>query len=1073
MNTNLIYMNNLIVTFIILIFCGQSLTAQHSSSTEANATLTKIDSLFARNEFSDVLQISVPILNNSRSNFQDSVLIDISLLSAKAAYKLGKYKDAIAYGKLGEALIESTDVEKLTDFWQLISPAYIHLKDKSNALNYLHKTLEVKDQLLALNPIKLVTTYKDLGSLYSYFSDDDLSFENYRKAIELYDDLKLNNPRVCGDLYLNLSANFIVSNDHDSAFHYLNLAKSDYLKVYDATHKKLGSVNYNMSVVQNRRGFVFDAIDLLKETEVSWKSGYGENHPRMAYIQINRGQMALKVGDYEKALNSGFRALDVLGKNDASDPALIRSAHSTIGDAYIKLEDYDKGLYHHEQAFDLTLATYGEKSEFTYSSAANIAILYHTQSKYIDAKPYIEIILKTVDKGSNVHYLTALHLLSKSAFGDKKPNDGFRFLDDAIAITNTEGKDFTEQKILLLLDKAKKKLDFNAISEAHLVIKELKKILYFNEKTISELHFAKQHYIEFEHLKGQYQLQKYFETNDEDLLLASHESFSNAINFYKELMLNTGDQKTQFSLGKNANDLLAHATEAIFLLYQKNKTDYIEDALNIIESSKNLALKKRLIENNMIDSGTLLPELRAKEILLNTTIAELKNEIYALNIDSEAGQLENLVKIRGELHEKQEEKEKLIEQYKTLYPKYYDLKFDNSEISLADIVANIEPNESILNFAVLDSQLYALIITNEKNDFIKIDLIPDFSEIVNDFHASISTHNNTQYQNLLSTISKVLAPISSSLQELNTEKLLIIPDGYLAYIPFEILNYEGDKTLDDYCEIHYSWTSKDIDNSTRNNRHSSKVLAIAPTYFGDNKSNIPESKSLFAELVRSGNVPLPGAEAEVERIKDIFPTTLLKGTEANEVKFKKESQGYGILHLSMHGILDHTNPLLSSLVFTPEVDTIENGLLEAWEIYNLDLNADLVVLSSCNTGYGKLEKSEGVMSLSRAFAHAGVPSAIMTLWQVPDQSTSEIMVNFYQNLKEGQNKSAALRNAKKSYLENTVVPQKKHPFYWAGLVLTGNDDPITISSDGYEWMFGMLSFALLLLLYFMVRKYRK
>lgn len=1071
-------MINYIKASIFVIFCTpylSDLSAQPSHD-KISSEIILIDSLFSDRKYIEVIMESNLILDNPQSSLSDSLLVKISLLRVRAAYYLGRYKDVVTYGEQGLERVDSTDILNLTNFWQYMSTSYIHLKDKPNAIACLENTLELEEQLLILDPEKVVTAYKDLGGLYSYFGDDDLSFENYRKGIELFNFLNLDNFGLRGDLYLNIGANYIASNENDSAFHYLDIAKNDYLRVYNPTNRKLGSVNYNMSVVQDNRGFVFDAINLLKEAELSWNNAYGEHHPRMAYIQINRGQMALKVGDYEKALNSGFKSLDILSHNESSDPSLIRSSHSTIGEAYIELNDYEKALHHHKQAFDITVDTYGEKSEFTYSSASNIADLYQSQSMYDEAKPYINLILKNIERGPNVYYLSVLHLQSKSAFAEQNSKAGFRYLDEVLALIETEGKDFTAEKITVLLDKVRRYIAIDQLENADQLLSELSNILKPTVANYTNLEYSLSNYIAYHNLKGQWHLKKFYNNNDQQELTASHQSFSEAIRIYKNLLLNVGDQNTQFSIAAKADKLMSRATENAYVLHQYNEGGNIEDALSIIESSKNLVLKHRLIKNNMINSGNLPAELRANEIKLNNEIAELKNEIYKLQSDSQEDQWESIVKSRGDLNEKQAEKEKLIEIYKSQYPKYFDLKFDTSTISLDEIVSNLDPNETVINFSMLDSQMYVLILSNQKNEFLKIKLPHDFSEEVNRFHSSISTtdtSNYSNYSNLLRSISNVFDPITSSLDELQTQKLLIIPDGNLAYIPFEILRSADHKSLGEKYEIYYSWSVKNTINQKNKSRNKSKILAVAPTYFDNNENNVSKNNNHFAELVRSGNIPLPGAEAEVNRIKDIFSTSILKGSNASELNFKNQSQDYSILHLSMHGIVDNVNPLLSSLVFTPEADTIENGLLEAWEIYNLVLNADLVVLSSCNTGYGKLEKSEGVMSLSRAFAHAGVPSAIMALWQVPDQSTSEIMVHFYQNLKEGQTKSSALRNAKKTYLENTIVAQQRHPFYWAGLVLTGDDEPLNIDRVGNEWLLGILSFVILLILYFFFGKRRK
>jgi CHAT domain-containing protein len=153
----------------------------------------------------------------------------------------------------------------------------------------------------------------------------------------------------------------------------------------------------------------------------------------------------------------------------------------------------------------------------------------------------------------------------------------------------------------------------------------------------------------------------------------------------------------------------------------------------------------------------------------------------------------------------------------------------------------------------------------------------------------------------------------------------------------------------------------------------------------------------------------------------------------------------------MHSIVDETNLNESCLVFS------NNEKLFFSDLYGLSFPAKMVVLSACDTGNGSLKSGEGIMSLSRALTYAGVQSSVYSLWQVPDKETSEIMLSFYKNLKEGQTKSEALANAKRTFLRNN--PMKKQPFYWAGFVVNGNIQPIQ-NNDTIIIIIGILGIAL-------------
>ena len=189
--------------------------------------------------------------------------------------------------------------------------------------------------------------------------------------------------------------------------------------------------------------------------------------------------------------------------------------------------------------------------------------------------------------------------------------------------------------------------------------------------------------------------------------------------------------------------------------------------------------------------------------------------------------------------------------------------------------------------------------------------------------------------------------------------------------------------------------------------------------------------------------PLPEAETEVRIIaKKYGPTAkVLIGREASEKSFKALAPTYTRIHLATHGILDNRQPLYSHVLLTKSSDDPENdGLLEAREIMNMNLRADLVVLSACETANGRIREGEGVVGMSWAFSVAGTRSMLVSQWKVNSASTSQLMMGFYQALESPNNvskskKAEALKGAALRLLKDRKY---RHPFYWAGFVLIGD-----------------------------------
>lgn len=189
-------------------------------------------------------------------------------------------------------------------------------------------------------------------------------------------------------------------------------------------------------------------------------------------------------------------------------------------------------------------------------------------------------------------------------------------------------------------------------------------------------------------------------------------------------------------------------------------------------------------------------------------------------------------------------------------------------------------------------------------------------------------------------------------------------------------------------------------------------------------------------------INLNWTEVELKGVaKRISGSKIYLHENATEKTFKSVISRAKILHLATHTIINDDYPMYSRLILRPDEEGEEDGFINTFELYNLKLNTELVVLSACNTGVGKLVNSEGMMSLARGFRYAGCASMIVSLWSIDDKSTSQIMTYFYEHLAKGCDISNALRNAKLDYIKNAAV-ETAAPFYWAGLTIIGKNKVI-------------------------------
>jgi len=300
--------------------------------------------------------------------------------------------------------------------------------------------------------------------------------------------------------------------------------------------------------------------------------------------------------------------------------------------------------------------------------------------------------------------------------------------------------------------------------------------------------------------------------------------------------------------------------------------------------------------------------------------------------------------------------------------------------------------------------------------------------------------------------------------------LLILPDVQLAGIPFDALDSQaGIKDSADFRDLNYFITRNEISYSytaslwmyKRANalklQRSKKLLAMAPSYDAmrmQAEGIWPKWSDQLRELT--------GIIEETNYLSKTFTGRVYQHDRAIESKFKEVAGEADYIHLAMHAIPDNADPLQSALFFHPVEDEGEDGRLTGAEILDTPLKAKLTVLSACNTGTGKTEIGEGIISLARSFIIAGSPSVVLTQWALDDLSGQQIIKSFYNNISGGIPIAKALQSAKITHV-NQATKLKAHPYFWAGVILMGQDQVIDIKKKEPLALLIFAAFAIILL----------
>ncbi|TKG95764.1 CHAT domain-containing protein [Puteibacter caeruleilacunae] len=363
-----------------------------------------------------------------------------------------------------------------------------------------------------------------------------------------------------------------------------------------------------------------------------------------------------------------------------------------------------------------------------------------------------------------------------------------------------------------------------------------------------------------------------------------------------------------------------------------------------------------------------------------------------------------------------------------------DQLFDKKEIP-----NHLASNKAVIKYFMSFDGLYVSYFTGKQKGWKKLPKA-DYKNIVQRLKRAVkSQYASKRYLHRLYDL--LIEPLENELQDV--EELTILSDEQLEGVPFELLQDEQGAYLINHYAINYSYSSRLENNKQEGEIHN--FLALAPGFEKDNNfsnaSLVREVVDDYSFLERSGGnrirlSSIPFSTDEVNTIGQLFKdrsinNEVLTRDKATTANFVNHLSNAGIIHIATHGI---SKDNYNSGLFFSQSNEKDDGFLSFYELYNLDLKADLVVLSACKSGIGKVVEGEGVMALSRGFIYAGASNVIASLWKVHDEKTKELMVSFYNHLlKNKMSYAQALKQAKLDCIQKGFSPLD-----WAGFVLISN-----------------------------------
>lgn len=741
---------------------------------------------------------------------------------------------------------------------------------------------------------------------------------------------------------------------------------------------------------------------------------YDDHHPEIAALYNNLGLIYSR-SDKEKALDFFHRSIEINKSVYGEKHTTMASAYNNIAIIYKQKGSSDKALHHFEKVRNIWEEMKGASHPNVAFVLSNIGQVYE-QSGDIDQA---------------LHYYNKALSIYQQQYGEKHPDIANVY--NLIAVCHEANKHYAEAfKSIQKALHANIPQDIKGKTNAPIAVNE-----YFNGQVLlSSLMLQAQLYEAF-------YTNKSFKVRDLEKARMSLMSCDSLIEKLRHTQHNEDDK---LALGNLAAEVYEDGMRIALMLKELTwKEKYDHEAFYFAERNKATVLLNAITEAQARSFANVAEDIVEEESTLRSSIAWYEQQM------AKAKDQEEMYKLRNEMFNKKRAYDELIRKMETEYPEYYKLKHNSAQVSVRDVQQSIPEGTMVAMYAFSekDDLLYCFYVTTD--DFWINTVEEDINRYISGLRNGILYKLKSPFVYSSHHLYKALFSgkrngIFSREIPASITNLVVIPDGRLGTIPFETLftsKTSSDQPTHEWPYLLKKATVKYAYSATLLLNHEDKnssyggesIFLCAPVTFNDTKSS----------TTRKAMSDLPGTEAEVRAIREQFKAqnkqavTSLRDSAQESLVKSRSMHDYTYIHFATHGIVDESHPELSRIFLAVDSSGKEDGMLHTGEIYNLNFNAELVTLSACETGLGKYTKGEGIIGLTRALLYAGAENILVSLWPVADQSTSDLMILFYENLLSGMSKSEALRAAKLQLIKDGIPEAEESfdAFYWSPFILIG------------------------------------
>lgn len=390
------------------------------------------------------------------------------------------------------------------------------------------------------------------------------------------------------------------------------------------------------------------------------------------------------------------------------------------------------------------------------------------------------------------------------------------------------------------------------------------------------------------------------------------------------------------------------------------------------------------------------------------------------------------------------------------HPEYHALKYQFDVPSRSTIQTRIENAACFVDFIFADTLLYAIRLTRTSAELLTF-RTEEIKTALKEYQASVLSRDFAEHDKASAVL--YMALIAPLLDDIDIVKLIVSPDDLLYQVNLESVRIPDTKTyLIEALEVTYTpsadqWTGSKTSHATARRKG---MVSFTPGFEQMMKQSYLQIRdTLEVDSLYLTQLSQPFMLALSEALAARYQGSAYFRERATESGFRRAAGDYRLVHFGTHAVIDDDNPLFSRLILAKEAEGEYDGYLHAYEIYGMPIGASLSVLTACETGGGMFQAGLGMQSLAHAFAFAGCPSLIMSLWSIDEKSSASVLERFYDHLGSGiESPVTALTRAKRDYLAQNKG-ELIHPFYWAGLVYMGSETPVELRSSGpgrYLWV---------------------